>query len=98
MTDPAALPPETRARLEELRRRIDDADAAWIERLVERAALTLEAATLKTGAGLPLLDPEREADLVARQRAVAGTRLPAAEFDEVAAAVRRLMRRVVGAS
>lgn len=98
MTDPAALPPELRQRLAELRRRIDEADAAWIERLVERAALTLEVAALKTGAGLPLLDPEREADLVQRQRALAGARLPSAEFDQVIESVRRLMRRVVGAS
>lgn len=98
MTDVSALPPDVRARLDDLRRRIDAADAAWIERLVERAALTLEVAALKTGAGLPLLDPEREADLIARQRAAAGTRLPAAEFDQVVESVRRLMRRVVGAS
>ena len=98
MTDPAALPPDVRARLEDLRHRIDAADVDFVELLVRRADLALKAAALKTEAGLPLLDADREEELRANQRAAAGPRLPSAEFDLVLDAVRRLMRRVVGAS
>lgn len=98
MTDPAALPPDVRARLEELRHRIDAADVEFVELLARRADLVLKAAALKTEAGLPLLDADREEAIRTNLRAAAGHRLPSAEFDQLLDAVRRLMRRVVGAS
>ena len=53
-------------RLTALRNEIDRIDAELIARIVERAALARETATLKEAAGLPLVDPPREVAVIYR--------------------------------
>ena len=64
--DSAAYP-----RLLELRGSIDNIDAALIHLLAERFKCTQLVGHLKADAGLPPYDPEREAQQIARLRALA---------------------------
>jgi chorismate mutase len=63
----AAVPPE----LARLRHSIDNIDAALIHILAERFKATQQVGVLKAELGLPPSDPEREAEQVARLRALA---------------------------
>ena len=60
-----------RNRLEELRNRILEVDAALVDLIVERRALVREIGRLKGEMGLPVLDPPREAAVVRRAAAMA---------------------------
>lgn len=62
-----AAPPE----LAEIRRSIDNIDAALIHLLAERFKQTRKVGALKARTGLPPADPAREARMVARLRALA---------------------------
>lgn len=57
---------EALTRLATLRDEIDRIDAELIARIVERAMLARETATLKRAAGLPLVDPTREVAVIYR--------------------------------
>ncbi|MDR2380285.1 MAG: chorismate mutase [Bifidobacteriaceae bacterium] len=59
------------ARLTELRRSIDNIDAAVVHLLAERFKFTQAVGYLKAEAGLPPADPAREAQQIARLRALA---------------------------
>jgi len=61
------LPPE----LIEIRRSIDNIDAALIHLLAERFKQTRKVGVLKAKVGLPPADPAREAHQIARLRALA---------------------------
>lgn len=63
-----AVPPE----LAEIRRSIDNIDAALIHLLAERFKQTRKVGALKARTGLPPADPAREAQQIARLRALAG--------------------------
>lgn len=82
MTDAAsprfATPPD----LEELRHSIDNIDAAVIHLLAERFKCTRKVGELKARLNLPPADPLREAQQVARLRALAVTADLAPEFAE----------------
>jgi chorismate mutase len=62
-----AAPPE----LLEIRRSIDNIDAALIHLLAERFKQTRKVGALKARTGLPPADPAREAQQIARLRALA---------------------------
>ena len=62
-----AIPPE----LVEIRRSIDNIDAALIHLLAERFKQTRKVGALKAREGLPPADPAREARQIARLRALA---------------------------
>lgn len=47
-------------RIEDWRKRIDETDSELLQLLSRRAQLAIQIAKLKTEAGLPLNDPERE--------------------------------------
>lgn len=53
-------------RLEELRRRIIEVDEQLIRLIGERKELVLAVGDLKAELGLPVLDPQREAEVVRR--------------------------------
>jgi len=65
MTDP--LPPE----LVDLRRSIDNIDAAVVHLLAERFKCTQQVGRLKAAQGMPPADPEREEAQVTRLRELA---------------------------
>jgi chorismate mutase len=68
MTDPSqALPPE----LVDLRRSIDNIDAAVVHLLAERFKCTQQVGRLKAEQGMPPADPAREEAQVARLRELA---------------------------
>jgi chorismate mutase / prephenate dehydratase len=52
--------------LEHIRREIERVDRALVEAIADRARLSLAAAAAKRAAGLPTLDPPREAAVVRR--------------------------------
>ncbi len=54
------------AELDELRGQMDDLNRALRDLLQERARLAVEIADVKHMAGLPMFDPEREAEMMAR--------------------------------
>ena len=54
------------ATLKDLRRRIDSVDKAILALLEERMALCRDIAEVKADKGLPLKDPAREAEVLAR--------------------------------
>ena len=62
-----ATPPE----LAEIRRSIDNIDAALVHLLAERFKQTRKVGELKAREGLPPADPEREAQQIARLRSLA---------------------------
>ena len=67
-------------------------DRRLIALLAERVALGRKTATLKRAAGLPILDPQREAEVI--RRAVTTAR----EHDLPVEAVREVFWQVVGLS
>jgi len=76
MSDP--VPPE----LSEIRRSIDNIDAALIHLLAERFKQTRKVGALKARKGLPPADPAREAQMIARLRALAASADLDPEFAE----------------
>ena len=58
-------------KLQDLRRSIDNIDAALVHLLAERFKFTQEVGRLKAVTGLPASDPDREAVQIARLRALA---------------------------
>ncbi len=66
MADQATL-----SELQRLRDSIDNIDAALIHLLAERFKFTQQVGALKAAAALPPADPEREAEQIARLRALA---------------------------
>ena len=72
------IPPE----LAELRHSIDNIDAALIHLLAERFKQTRKVGSLKARVGLPPADPAREAEQIARLRALAVTAELDPEFAE----------------
>jgi chorismate mutase len=84
-SDPLAALAQCRSEIEELDRRL-------VALLAERVALGRRTATLKRAAGLPILDPQREAEVI--RRAVTTAR----EHDLPVEAVREMFWQVVGLS
>lgn len=62
---------EALVELKKLRGSIDNMDSALIHLLAERFKVTQRVGELKAKAGLPAADPEREAEQIARLRALA---------------------------
>jgi chorismate mutase len=62
---------EAIAELMELRRSIDNIDAALVHMLAERFKFTQQVGRLKAATGLPPSDPERERVQIARLRSLA---------------------------
>ena len=62
---------EALAELKRLRGSIDNMDSALIHLLAERFKVTQRVGELKASAGLPAADPAREAEQIARLRALA---------------------------
>ena len=62
---------DVRAELRRLRDSIDNMDAALVHLLAERFAVTQQVGLLKAEHGLPPADPAREAQQIARLRALA---------------------------
>lgn len=77
MTDKSTV-----AELQRLRDSIDNIDAALIHLLAERFKFTQHVGALKADAGLPPADPAREAQQIARLRALATTAKLDPEFAE----------------
>lgn len=63
--------PEHSDKLLDLRRSIDNIDAALVHMLAERFKITQEVGRLKADVGLPASDPERERVQIARLRSLA---------------------------
>lgn len=80
------------AELAQCRGEIEDLDRRLIGLLAERVSLGKRTAALKTAAGLPILDPQREAEVI--RRAVVTAR----EHDLPVEAVREVFWHVVGLS
>ena len=80
------------AELAQCRGEIEDLDRRLIALLAERVSLGKRTAALKTAAGLPILDPQREAEVI--RRAVVTAR----EHDLPVEAVREVFWHVVGLS
>ena len=80
------------AELAQCRGEIEDLDRRLIALRAERVALGKRTAALKTAAGLPILDPQREAEVI--RRAVVTAR----EHDLPVEAVREVFWHVVGLS
>lgn len=78
--------------LARFRSRIEEVDRRLIVLLAERVALGRETAGFKKAAGLPILDPQREAEVI--RRAVEAAR----EHDLPPEAVREIFWQVVGLS
>lgn len=68
---PAEIAPEVAAQLATLRKSIDNLDDALIRVLAERFRLTQQVGELKAEHHLPPSDPNREANQIARLRALA---------------------------
>jgi chorismate mutase len=68
--------------LQRLRDSIDNIDAALIHLLAERFKFTQQVGALKAAANMPPADPAREAEQIARLRALAGTARLDPEFAE----------------
>jgi chorismate mutase len=84
-SDPLAALAQCRSEIEELDRRL-------VALLAQRVALGRKTAVLKRAAGLPILDPQREAEVI--RRAVTTAR----EHDLPVEAVREMFWQVVGLS
>ncbi|HTK79473.1 MAG TPA: chorismate mutase [Rhizomicrobium sp.] len=65
------MPPGTPPELQRLRDSIDNIDAALVHLLAERFKCTQAVGEFKAARGLPPADPAREAEQVARLRALA---------------------------
>ena len=70
-TQPAASQAEALAELHRIRGSIDNIDAALVHLLAERFKCTQRVGQLKADHGLPAADPAREAQQIARLRALA---------------------------
>ena len=68
--------PEAMTELLRLRGSIDNMDAALVHLLAERFKVTQQVGELKARHGLPPADPAREAEQIARLRALAATAQP----------------------
>ena len=90
MTDRADHSSDPRAALAECRGAIEEVDRRIVELLAERVALGQRTADLKRAAGLPLLDPRREAEVIRRVTALGRERGMASE------AVREIFWQIVG--
>lgn len=77
------------------RRRLDDLDQRLMELILERAVAVRAVARLKRTAGQPLIDPDREAEIIDALRARAAGQLPDVELDNFIDALRELMQGVV---
>lgn len=66
MSDEQPAPGNPDPRLDELRRRIIEVDEQLIRLIGERRDLVLEVGRQKEELGLPILDPQREAEVVRR--------------------------------
>jgi chorismate mutase len=66
-----AMDQDVAAELGRLRHSIDNMDAALVHLLAERFAVTQQVGVLKAAHGLPPADPAREAEQIARLRALA---------------------------
>jgi chorismate mutase len=75
---PSSIPPE----LAELRRSIDNIDSALVHLLAERFKCTRKVGKLKARLDMPPADPVREAQQIARLRALAVSADLAPEFAE----------------
>jgi len=73
-----SVPPE----LAEIRRSIDNIDAALVHLLAERFKLTRKVGALKARKGMPPADPARETQQIARLRALAASADLDPEFAE----------------
>ncbi len=82
MNDAAPLGLATPPELDELRHSIDNIDSAVVHLLAERFKCTRKVGALKAKLNLPPADPLREAQQVARLRALAVTADLAPEFAE----------------
>lgn len=80
------------AELAQCRSEIEDIDRRIVGLVAERVAIGRKTATLKRAAGLPILDPQREAEVI--RRAVTTAR----EHDLPEEAVRQMFWNVVGLS
>ncbi len=78
--------------LAQCRAEIEEIDRRLIALLAERVTLGRKTATIKRAAGLPILDPQREAEVI--RRAVTTAR----EHDLPLEAVREMFWHVVGLS
>ena len=76
MDDPVSV------ELRRLRDSIDNMDAALVHLLAERFKITQQVGALKARHGMPPADPEREADQIARLRALAADAKLDPEFAE----------------
>jgi chorismate mutase len=72
----------TSKELSRLRDSIDNIDAALVHLLAERFKFTQQVGALKSAAGLPPADPKREAEQIARLRALARNAKLDPEFAE----------------
>ncbi len=70
------------AQLDQYRQSIDNIDAALIFLLAERFKVTKAVGAYKARAGLPPADPRREAEQIARLRALADTAQLDPDFSE----------------
>lgn len=80
-------PAPTAVAIEALRREIDRIDAALVDLLLERQALSTQVQALKRGAGLPATSAEREAQILAEARARAASPDQARALDAVFRAI-----------
>jgi chorismate mutase len=80
------------AELSECREKIESLDRRIVELLAERLVLARRTAALKRAAGLPILDPPREAEVI--RRAVATAR----SHDVPIEPVREIFWHIVGMS
>lgn len=83
---------KARAQLAACRTEIEEIDRRLIGLLAERVSLGRRTATIKRAAGLPILDPQREAEVI--RRAVATARQHGLPVE----AVREVFWHVVGLS
>ena len=83
---------DPKAELARWRGRIEEIDLKLITLLAERVSIGRKTAGLKRAAGLPILDPQREAEVI--RRAVEAAR----EHDLPPEAVREIFWQVVGLS
>lgn len=91
MTD-APLPPDPIAALAGCRDAIEDLDRRIIALIAERTAIGRRTTALKRAAGLPILDPQREAAVIRRAVDMARTEGLDGEV------IREIFWRVVGIS
>jgi chorismate mutase len=92
MTSQPPPPADPLAELSACRSRIQNVDARLIALLAERVEIGRRTATLKRDAGLPLLDPRREAEVIRRAGELAR------EHGLDSEAVRQLFWQIIGLS